>query len=74
MKRRTFIAGALKIRRTEDIAPAFGAVKDHADAVYIANSTFFGINRMLINTLALRARLPTMFGEPSWAEAGGLIA
>jgi putative ABC transport system substrate-binding protein len=65
---------ALKIRRTEDIAPAFGAVKDHADAVYIANSTFFGINRMLINTLALRARLPTMFGEPSWAEAGGLIA
>ena len=29
---------------------------------------------MLINTLALRARLPTMFGEPSWAEAGGLIA
>jgi hypothetical protein len=46
----------------------------HADAVYIANSAFFGINRMLINNSALHARPPTMFGEPSWAEAGGLMA
>jgi putative tryptophan/tyrosine transport system substrate-binding protein len=29
---------------------------------------------MLINTLALRARLPTVFGEPSLVAAGGLMA
>jgi putative ABC transport system substrate-binding protein len=64
----------LKIGRTEDIALAFDAVKDRADALYIANSLFFMSNQMLFNSMALRARLPTMFSEPSWVAAGGMVA
>jgi putative tryptophan/tyrosine transport system substrate-binding protein len=58
-----------KIRRMEDIAPAFDEFKERADAIYVANSAFLFVNQMLINALALRARLPTMFGEPSWVAA-----
>jgi putative ABC transport system substrate-binding protein len=65
---------ALKIRRTEDIALAFDALKDRADALYIANSGFFGVNQILFNTSALHSRLPAMFGQPSWVAAGGLMA
>jgi putative ABC transport system substrate-binding protein len=64
----------LKIRRTEDIALAFDALKDRADALYIGNSLPFLSNQMLFNSLALRARLPTMYGEPSWVATGGLMA
>jgi putative ABC transport system substrate-binding protein len=64
----------LKIRRAQDIALAFDALKDRADALYIVNSGLFANNQMLINTSTLRARLPTMFGEPSLAAAGGLMA
>jgi putative tryptophan/tyrosine transport system substrate-binding protein len=63
-----------KIRRMEDIAPAFDEFKERADAIYVANSAFLFVNQMLINALALRARLPTMFGEPSWVAAGGLMS
>jgi len=62
----------LRIRRTEDIALAFDALKDQADALYVADSGFFRINETLINTSALRARLPTMFGQPPWAAKGGV--
>jgi putative tryptophan/tyrosine transport system substrate-binding protein len=64
----------LKIGRTEDIALAFDALKDRADALYIGNSLFFLSNQMLFSSLALRARLPTMCGEPSWGATGGLVA
>jgi putative ABC transport system substrate-binding protein len=64
----------LKIRRAQDISLAFDALKDRADALYIANSALFANNQMLINTSTLRERLPTMFGEPSLAAAGGLMA
>jgi putative ABC transport system substrate-binding protein len=63
-----------KIRRKEDFAPAFDALKNHADALYVANSGFFGVNQMLIIHSTFDARLPTMFGEPSWVAAGGLMA
>jgi putative tryptophan/tyrosine transport system substrate-binding protein len=63
-----------KIRRTEDIALAFEALKNRADALYVANSAFLGINQMLINTTALHLRLPTMFGAPTWVAVGGLMA
>jgi putative ABC transport system substrate-binding protein len=34
---------------------------------------FFGVRRRLAE-LAVKHRLPTMFGSPEYAEAGGLIA
>jgi putative ABC transport system substrate-binding protein len=42
-----------EIRRGEDIAPAFAALKGHADALYVAIDPLVGSHRFRINTLAL---------------------
>ena len=55
---------ALEIRRAEDIAPAFEALKGRADALYVCVDALLFTNRVRINTLALAARLPTMYRDP----------
>jgi putative ABC transport system substrate-binding protein len=47
---------ALEIRRAEDIAPAFEALKVRADALYVVTDPLVNTNRIRINTLALGAR------------------
>ena len=54
----------LEIRRAEDIAPAFEALKGRADALYVCADPLVNTNRVRINTLALGARLPTMHDCP----------
>jgi putative ABC transport system substrate-binding protein len=63
-----------QIRRAEDIAPAFDALKGRADAMYVCDEGLVNANRTRINTLALWARLPTMHGFREWVEAGGLMS
>ena len=63
-----------EIRRAEDIAPAFEALKDRADALYVCADPLMNTNRTRINTLALGARLPTMHGVREYVEAGGLMS
>jgi ABC-type uncharacterized transport system substrate-binding protein len=63
-----------EIRRAEDIAPAFEALKGRADALYVVNDALTVTNRIRINTLALAARLPTMHGTREVVEAGGLMS
>jgi putative ABC transport system substrate-binding protein len=64
----------LEIRRAEDIAPAVGALKDHADALYVVTDPLVTTNRTRINVLALDARLPTIFLFREHVEAGGLMS
>ena len=65
----------LEIRRVEDIEPAFAALNSRADAVYVCSAdALINNNRDRINALALAAKLPTVYGEKPYAEAGGLIA
>ena len=64
----------LEIRRAEDIAPAFEALKGRADALYVATDPLLNTNRLRISILALGARLPTMHGFREPIEAGGLIS
>jgi putative ABC transport system substrate-binding protein len=64
----------LEIRRAEDIAPAFDALKGRADALYVCGDPLVITNRVRINTLALAARLPMMHGVRESVEAGGLIS
>ena len=64
----------LEIRQAEDITLGFGAVKNHADALYVTNSAFLVANRLRITTAALAARLPTMFGSRDWLDAGGMMS
>jgi putative tryptophan/tyrosine transport system substrate-binding protein len=64
----------LEIRRTEDIAPAFEALKAQADALYVVVDNFIGANRTRISTLALGARLPTIFNTREYVQAGSLMS
>jgi len=49
-----------ELRRAEDIAPAIEALKGRAEALYVCADPFVTTNEILINTLALSARLPTI--------------
>jgi ABC-type uncharacterized transport system substrate-binding protein len=64
----------IKIRRAEDIAPAFEALKGGADALYVATDPLVSTNRVQINALALDARLPTVHGGREYVETGGLLS
>jgi putative ABC transport system substrate-binding protein len=64
----------LEIRRAEDIAPAFEALKGRAEALYVCAESLVTTNRVRINTLALAARLPTMHSIREYVEAGGLMS
>ena len=64
----------VEVRRAQDIAPAFEALKGRVDALYVAIDPLVNTNRIRINTLALGARLPTMHGIREVVEAGGLMS
>ena len=64
----------LEIRRAEDIAPAIEALKSRAEVLYVPSDPLFTPNRIRINTLALSARLPTIFFERDYVDAGGLMS
>jgi len=63
-----------KIRRAEDIVPAFAALKGRADALFIAADPLVFSNRIHINILAAAARLPTLHNAREYVEAGGLMS
>jgi putative tryptophan/tyrosine transport system substrate-binding protein len=66
---------AFEIRRAEDIAPLFQAIKDRADALYVIGSDpLIATKRIAISTLAAAARLPTMHSAREYVEAGGLLS
>ena len=64
----------LEIRRAEDIAPAFEALKDRVEALYICGDALTAANRNRIYTFALSARLPTIIGSREQVEGGGFIS
>ena len=64
----------LEVRRAEDIAPAFAALKAQADALYVVGDALVNANRTHIITLARDARLATIFDNRNFAEAGGLVS
>jgi putative ABC transport system substrate-binding protein len=64
----------LEVRRGEDIAPAFEALKGRAEALYVVIDPLVNIHRIRISTLALAARLPAMYGTRDYVEAGGLMS
>src|SRR5262249_46823488 len=64
----------LEIRRAEDIVPAFETLKGRAQALYVAGDPLMITNRVRINTLALVARLPAIYNQREYAEAGGVMS
>jgi putative ABC transport system substrate-binding protein len=63
-----------EIRKAEDIALAFDSFKDRTEALYISTDPLVFTNRTRINTLAQGMRLPTMYGQREYVEAGGLVS
>jgi ABC-type uncharacterized transport system substrate-binding protein len=64
----------LEIRRAADIIPAFESLKTQADALYAVVDSLVASNRTPIITLALGARLPTMFNHRDHVKAGGFMS
>jgi ABC-type uncharacterized transport system substrate-binding protein len=68
----------LEIRRAEDIAPAFAALKAQleaqADALFVVGDALVFAYRTRIITLALGARLPTIFNDRESVQAEGLMS
>jgi putative ABC transport system substrate-binding protein len=64
----------VEIKRAQDIAPAVEAIKDRADALYVATDALVVANRIRINTFALAERLPMMTTERMQIEAAGLLS
>ena len=61
-------------RKAPDIDPAFDTMKGHAQALYVLPVPLLFVNRVRINTLALAARLPTLYFVREYVDAGGLIS
>jgi putative ABC transport system substrate-binding protein len=64
----------LKIHRAADIAPAFEALKAQANALYVVGDALVNANRTRIITFSLSARLPTIFNNRVFVQAGGLMS
>ena len=68
-------ARLLDVRKSEDIASAFdAATKDGVGAIAVGIDALTQENRGMIADLALRHRIPTIYGSREYVAAGGLIA
>jgi putative ABC transport system substrate-binding protein len=67
-------AARIGVWRAEDIAPAFEALRNKVDALYIVSNALIAANRARIITLALGGRLPTIMSYDDYVEAGGLMS
>jgi ABC-type uncharacterized transport system substrate-binding protein len=65
---------AMPIRSVADIAPAFEGLKGRAQALNVTGDPLVNAQRLRINTFALAARLPSMFSQRQYLEAGGLMS
>jgi len=62
------------IRRAEDIAPVFDALKGQVEALYIVENALLGINGTRIAVLALNMKLPTSFASGDLVRGGALMS
>jgi putative tryptophan/tyrosine transport system substrate-binding protein len=67
-------AEVLEIRRAEDIAPAFERLRSEVHALYVCGDALTTANSARINTLAMGARLPTIFPDRAFLDAGGFLS
>jgi putative ABC transport system substrate-binding protein len=65
---------SLEVRRGQEIAPAFEALKGRAEALYVVLDPIMNAHRVRISILAVGARLPTVVPFRAFVEAGGLMS
>jgi putative ABC transport system substrate-binding protein len=65
----------MEARNQQEIENAFAALaRERVQAVMVSPDAFFFGQRQLLADLALRNRLPSVFGQREYAEAGGLMS
>jgi putative ABC transport system substrate-binding protein len=65
----------LDVRVPNELDSAFGRMtRDRAGALLVTGDTLFTLHREQIAVLAIKRRLPAIFGAREFAEAGGLMA
>ena len=65
----------LDVRDARDVEIAFrAATKAHAEALLALTSSVHFSQRMQVATLAVKNRLPTVYGQPEYVEDGGLMS
>ncbi|MFL6798523.1 MAG: ABC transporter substrate-binding protein [Xanthobacteraceae bacterium] len=63
-----------EIHGSQDIARAFESLAGRVEALYVTPNPIMFVNQIRINTLAIGARLPTMYSVREYVETGGLIS
>jgi putative ABC transport system substrate-binding protein len=64
----------IQIRHADEIAPALAGLSSDTQVLYVPPNPLMFTNRILINTMAIGARLPTMYGTRDYLETGGLVS
>ena len=65
----------VEIRSPDEVASAFATLADqHVDAIMVITSAFFISQRERIAEIARKLRMPTIFAEREYMEAGGLMS
>jgi len=67
-------SASLELQRAENIEPAIAGLRGRAEALYVCVDPLVNTHRIRINMLAQAARLPTMYGQRLYVEAGGLVS
>ena len=72
---RKFTPVVVDVSRPEDIAASFRALADqHVDVAIVGSGTLFAGDRPRMVQLAAELRLPTIYNEQGYVEAGGLLS
>jgi len=64
----------IEVKQADEIFSSIEALKDRADALYMASDPLVFSNRIKINALALAERMPTIYGSREYADAGALMS
>jgi len=64
-----------EVRRAEDLSAAFATIAhERADALFVLPDPLMAFHRKDIADFAVKQRIPSMYAEKLWVDAGGLIA
>src|SRR5262245_29913574 len=65
----------LKVKDARDVETAFQAAsKEHSEAILALTSAVLFSQRKQVADLAAKNRLPTVYGQPEYVEAGGMMS
>jgi putative tryptophan/tyrosine transport system substrate-binding protein len=65
----------VSVRSREELAAAFSAISGaHAQGLYVPEDNVFYSQRTVLTALALKARIPAIYGSRAYAEEGGLMS